>query len=187
MARLVLHLGEQDRLALQRRRAGDPVALGQLADDLGMGVLADLADQRLAVALGHPLLGLDLLAAVDALLEGALLRQSSRRASSGRRSGPAGRTFGFLLSDAFDDGGDALSHADAHGAERVAAAAAVQLVHGGRDQPRAGHAERVAERDGAAVRVYMRRVVGQAKVAQHGERLGGEGLVELDHVHLVDA
>ena len=72
--RLVLHLGKQDRLALQRGRAGDPVALGQLSDDLGMGMLADLADQRLAVALGHPLLGLDLLAAVDALLEGALLR-----------------------------------------------------------------------------------------------------------------
>ena len=30
------------------------------------------------------------------------------------------------------------------------------------------------------------RIVGQAKVAQHGERLGGEGLVELDHVHLVE-
>ena len=30
------------------------------------------------------------------------------------------------------------------------------------------------------------RVVGQAKVAQHGERLRGEGLVELDHVHLVE-
>ena len=73
VAGLVLHLGEEDGLALQRGRAGDPVALGELADDLGMGVLADLADQRLAVALGHPLLGLDLLVAVDALLEGALL------------------------------------------------------------------------------------------------------------------
>jgi hypothetical protein len=73
MPRLVLHLGEQDRLALQRRRPRDPVALGKLADDLGMRVLADLADQRLAIALGHPLLGLDLLAPVDALLEGALL------------------------------------------------------------------------------------------------------------------
>ena len=53
-------------------------------------------------------------------------------------------------------------------------------------EPRAGHAERVAERDGAAVRVDVRRVVGQAEVAQHGEALRGEGLVELDHVHLVE-
>jgi hypothetical protein len=73
MARLILHLGQQDRLALQRRRAGDPVALRQLAHDLGMGVLADLADQRLAVALGHPVLGLDLLARVDAVLEPRLV------------------------------------------------------------------------------------------------------------------
>jgi hypothetical protein len=66
---LVLHLGQQDRLALQRRGAGDPVALGQLADDLGMRVLADLADQRLAIALGHPVLRLDLFARIDAVLK----------------------------------------------------------------------------------------------------------------------
>jgi hypothetical protein len=38
-----------------------------------MGVLADLADQRLAVALRHPVLRLDLLARVDAVLEARLL------------------------------------------------------------------------------------------------------------------
>jgi hypothetical protein len=42
---LVLHLGHQDRLAAQARRTGDPVALRLHADDLGMGVLRDLADQ----------------------------------------------------------------------------------------------------------------------------------------------
>jgi hypothetical protein len=30
---LVLHLGEQDRLAAERRRAGDPIAFGEHADD----------------------------------------------------------------------------------------------------------------------------------------------------------
>jgi len=72
MAALVLHLGQQDRLALQRRRAGDPVAFGQHADDLGMGVLADLAQQRLAVVVRHPVLGFDEVAGVDAIVEALL-------------------------------------------------------------------------------------------------------------------
>ena len=68
---LVLDLGQQDRLALQRGGAGDPVAFGQLAHDLAVGVLPDLADQRLAIARGHPFLRFDLLVPVDAFLKGA--------------------------------------------------------------------------------------------------------------------
>ena len=60
----------------------------------------------------------------------------------------------------------------------------VQLIDRGRHQPRAAGAERVAERDRAAVRVDARVVVGQAEVAQHGQPLRGEGLVQLDHVDL---
>ncbi len=66
---LVLHLGQQDRLAAQRRRPGDPVALGLHPDDLGVGVLGDLADQRLAVLLRHPVARLDPLVARDGLVE----------------------------------------------------------------------------------------------------------------------
>ena len=73
VARLVLHLGQQDRLAFQGGRAGDPVALGQLADNLGMGVLADLADQCAAIVIGHPVLGLDLFIGVHTILKGAFL------------------------------------------------------------------------------------------------------------------
>ena len=69
MPALVLHLGQQRRLAPQRGRAGDPVALGQHAHDLGMRVLADLADQRAAIRLGHPVICLDPLVGVDARLE----------------------------------------------------------------------------------------------------------------------
>src|SRR5437773_6525614 len=69
---LVLHLGEQDGLALERRRAADPVAFGQHADDLRMRVLADLPQQRLAVVLGHPVLSLDEVAGVDARIESLL-------------------------------------------------------------------------------------------------------------------
>ncbi|OIQ73285.1 hypothetical protein GALL_450780 [mine drainage metagenome] len=69
VAAFVLHLGEQDGLALEGRRAGDPVALGQHADDFRMRMLADLPNQRLAVMLGHPVLGLDEPAVVDPCLE----------------------------------------------------------------------------------------------------------------------
>ena len=59
VAGLVLDLRHQDRLAAQARRAADPVALGLHADDLGVRVLGDLADQGLAVGLGHLVAGLD--------------------------------------------------------------------------------------------------------------------------------
>ena len=70
--------------------------------------------------------------------------------------------------------------------ERVAAAAALQLLGRGQRQAGAGHAERMAERDGAAVGVHVRRVVGEAELAQHREALRGEGFVQFDHVHVGD-
>ena len=42
----------------------------------------------------------------------------------------------------------------------------------------------MAERDGAAVEVDLARV--DAELAHAGERLGGEGLVELDDVDVLD-
>src|SRR5689334_12609230 len=66
---------------------------------------------------------------------------------------------------ALDHERDALAHSDAHRAKGVAPAGAVQLVHGGRDEARTGSAERVAERDGPAVGIHMRRVIGHTKVA----------------------
>jgi hypothetical protein len=79
---------------------------------------------------------------------------------------------------------DALAAADAHRHQRVAAAGALQLVQrlGGDEGARA--ADRVAERDGAAVRVGLGRVELQA--ARDRDGLGREGFVALDHVHLVD-
>ena len=78
VAALVLHLGEQRGLPLQRRRAGDPVALRQHADDLGMGVLGDLTDEGAPVGLGHPVVRLDALFIVDPRLEGGGLRRLLR-------------------------------------------------------------------------------------------------------------
>ena len=61
VARLVLHLGHQDRLAAQGGGAGDPVGLRLHADDLGVGVLRDLADEGRAVGVRHPVPRLDAL------------------------------------------------------------------------------------------------------------------------------
>ena len=69
VAGLVLDLGQQDGLALERRRAGDPVAFGQHAHDFGVRVLGNLAHEGLAVGLRHPVLGLDADAVVDAALK----------------------------------------------------------------------------------------------------------------------
>ena len=59
VAGLVLYLGQQDGLALEGGRTGNPVALGQHAHHLRVRMLADLAHQGLAVVLGHRVLGLD--------------------------------------------------------------------------------------------------------------------------------
>jgi len=56
-------------------------------------------------------------------------------------------------SDPFEDGGDALAAADAHGDERVPAAGPAQLVQGLDGEDGAGGADRVPERDAAAVGV----------------------------------
>ena len=71
---LVLHFRKQDRLALERGRAADPIPLGEHPDDLGVGVLRDLPDERLAVRLGHPVARLDLLVGVELPLETVFLR-----------------------------------------------------------------------------------------------------------------
>jgi hypothetical protein len=72
MAAFVLHLGQQDGLALERGRARDPVPFGQHADDFTVCVLADLPHQGPAVVGGHPILGLDEFARVDAGVETSL-------------------------------------------------------------------------------------------------------------------
>ena len=69
VAAFVLHFGEQRRLAAQRRRAGDPVAFRQHADDFGMRVLRNLPRQRLAIGRGHPVVRLDAVVGVDARLK----------------------------------------------------------------------------------------------------------------------
>src|SRR5690242_17559885 len=81
---------------------------------------------------------------------------------------------------------DSLADADAHGRERQLAAGALELLGCGEREARAGHSERVAERDRSAVGVHLRRVVREAELAEDREPLRGERFVELDDVEVGD-
>src|SRR5436853_2198936 len=77
----------------------------------------------------------------------------------------------------------ALADADAERREAVAAAAAAEFVQEGDDESRAAHPERMAERNRAPVDVHLRRI--EAELADHGEALRRERLVQLDEVEIV--
>ena len=59
------------RLRLGARR--DPVAFRQHADDFRVSVLRDLPHQRLAIRVGHPVVGFDAVFGVDAGLEAGVV------------------------------------------------------------------------------------------------------------------
>jgi len=62
---LILNLGHEDGLAMQRWCPGDPVPFGLHTDHLGVCMLGDLTDQQFPVTLRHPVTGLDLLFGVN--------------------------------------------------------------------------------------------------------------------------
>ncbi len=66
---LVLNLGEQSHFPAEIRGAGDPVALGQHPDHLGVRVLRHHAHELPPVPIRHPVLRLDRLASSDSGLE----------------------------------------------------------------------------------------------------------------------
>jgi hypothetical protein len=77
-----------------RRRLGARVTqlpLGLHADDLGVGVLGDLADQGLAVRLGHGVPRLDPPVVGDHRVEGGLLLGGQPRGGAGRGGRVHGR------------------------------------------------------------------------------------------------
>ena len=69
VADLVLHLRGQGELPLQRRRAEDPLALGEDSHQLRVPVHLDELDELRPVVVGHPVAGLDLAAGLDVLEE----------------------------------------------------------------------------------------------------------------------
>src|SRR5712672_2378370 len=79
-----------------------------------------------------------------------------------------------------------LPHPDTHGGERTLATALLERMLRRQGVARARHAERMAERDRAAVRIDVLGIVGEAELAQARERLRGKCLVELDPVEIAD-
>src|SRR5512138_2096866 len=83
--------------------------------------------------------------------------------------------FGFLLTprmlvlEALEDRRDPLAAADAHGYQRIALLRALQLVQRLDGEDGAGGADRMAERDRAAVRIHLRRI--EPEVLGHRHRL----------------
>ena len=88
------------------------------------------------------------------------------------------------LGEALDDHRHALAATDAHRLEADGAAGVLEAVEQRGHDAGAGHAERVAEGDGAAVDVQL--VVADAELAGGGHHLGGERLVDLDEVDVID-
>src|SRR5438876_569595 len=99
-----------------------------------------------------------------------------------RRSRGAPRYSDRLL-DPLDDGGDPLAEANAHGLEPIARAAPLELVEQRRHELGARAAERVAERDRAAVDVHTAHV--RVKLSLPREHDRSERLVDLDEVDVV--
>src|SRR3954467_7353801 len=104
-------------------------------------------------------------------------------------SGPAPR--GASRNDAgsvqlLDGHRDALADADAHRGERALAAALLHAMTRGQRQPRAAHAEGMAERNGAAMRVDEIGIVPDAELAQACNTLRGECFIELDQIEVAD-
>src|SRR6516164_1679636 len=80
----------------------------------------------------------------------------------------------------------ALTDADAHAGEGALAAALFEPVHRGQSQPRPRHAERMTERNSAAMRIDVIGVLGHAELAQAGDALRGKGLVDFDQIEIAD-
>ncbi len=70
MADLVLDLAGQRQLPAQVRSAHDPIALRKHAHELGVRVHLDELQDRGAVLVRHPVIGLDLAATADVSVEG---------------------------------------------------------------------------------------------------------------------
>src|SRR6056297_275100 len=79
--------------------------------------------------------------------------------------------------------GHAHAAADAEGGEAALCAAALHLEQERVEHPAAGGADRVADGDGAAVHVHLRRI--PAHILVDGAGLGGERLVCLDQIEIL--
>src|SRR5579859_3743579 len=110
--------------------------------------------------------------------------ERDRADTVGRAPPPAEAVIGRPLNP-FEYRGDALATAYAHGDERVAGLGPMQFVDRLDGDDGARGTDRVAEGDGATVRVDLFRR--KAEVARDRASLGGESLIGFDHVDIGDA
>src|SRR6476469_9003788 len=59
MPGFVLHFGNEDLFAFERRRAANPIAFGQHTYNFTMCMLGNLPDERLTIFFRHPILWLN--------------------------------------------------------------------------------------------------------------------------------
>jgi hypothetical protein len=78
------------------------------------------------------------------------------------------------MSDPLKGDGNALANADTHGGERQLLVAHRKFQRGRAGDAGAGHAERMAERDGAAIGVDVPGIFLKPELAQDGDALAGE-------------
>src|SRR3990172_11741206 len=87
-------------------------------------------------------------------------------------------------SDALEGHGHGATTTEAEGGEAMTASARGEFVEQGGHDARAAGADGVSQGDRAAVDVHLRPV--EAELAAVGQHLGGEGLVDLDEVKVLD-
>src|SRR6476661_4089010 len=92
--------------------------------------------------------------------------------------------FSAMVLNPLDDGGHAHTAADAQRDQGTSGATTLELVDHGSGDHGAGGAQRVAHRDGATVDVEL--LVGDVEVLLELQHHGGEGLVELEQVDVID-
>src|SRR5262249_13286611 len=108
---------------------------------------------------------------------------SESRGLAGRRL-PRDARAPLRLEAGFEETCGALASADAHRHDAVLRLAAEHLIGDGADHARAGHPERMADGDRAAVRIEL--VHGDAELVAAVDHLRGEGLVQLPHADVLE-
>src|SRR4029077_9443576 len=83
---------------------------------------------------------------------------------------------------ALEQRGLALAYSDTECRQPISAAATAKLAQQDHAEASAGHAERMTERDRAAIHVHLLRI--QAQLADHDEALRGKRLIQLDEAEL---
>src|SRR5207245_7406789 len=121
------------------------------------------------------------------------VKTSSARGDSRRKPPPGARIPGVAvvaisppkyLRKALENARGAHAAADAHGNHAITRLAALEFAQNCGGQLRAGAAERMAESNGAAIRIDAGWV--ETGEANYGKRLRGEGLVQLDDIDLLE-